>query len=174
MNMDFPQVLTHIKAIVLDVDGVLTDGKIFADSEGNQLRTFHVRDGYAIKAALEHYKIAVISGGKDYSVQRRLEYLGIKDVFLGAKDKVGTLEDWCKKHHIQTNQVLGIGDDLPDYELLKTCGISFCPKDAVPEIKAIVTYILTQNGGEGCVREAIELLMKVNKQWEIHRHISST
>lgn len=158
--------LQHIKCFVFDVDGVLTDGKVLALASGEQPRSFLVKDGYGIeRALLAGYIIAIISGGAQEGVQNRLEFLKIKHIYLGVKDKVVTFENLCEALQIKSSEVLYMGDDLPDYDVMKKVGLPTCPADAVQEIKEISDYVSDKKGGQGCVRDVIEKVMKVQGTW---------
>ncbi len=160
--------LTEISVFIFDVDGVLTDGRVVCYESGEQVRTFLVKDGYAIEKALQlGFRVAIISGGAQEGVRKRLEFLGIKDVFLGVKNKVDVLNSYVKKHNLAFKNILYMGDDLPDFEVLTLCGVATCPADASEEIKHISNYISTKNGGNGAVREVIELVLKSQNKWSI-------
>ncbi len=161
--------MNDITTFVFDVDGVLTDGSVFVTSEGEILRTMNIRDGYAMKAAVESgYNICVISGGSNEGVRVRLRNLGITNIHLGCPDKVETFKDYIELHNIKPEQVLSMGDDIPDYHVMKLVGLPTCPQDARPEIKVISKYISHKNGGKGAVREVIEQVMKVHGKWTTH------
>lgn len=158
--------LSSIKCFVFDVDGVLTDGKVLALESGEQARSFLVKDGYAIeRALLAGYIIAIISGGHQLGVQKRLSFLKIKHIHLGVKNKVEVFHQLCKEQNILPENVLYMGDDWPDYEVMKLVGLPCCPMDAVQEIKTISQYVSNKNGGEGCVRDVIEKVMKIQQTW---------
>lgn len=164
--MNYLKQLHPIKCFVFDVDGVLTDGKVLALASGEQARSFLVKDGYGIeRALLAGYHVAIISGGAQEGVQKRLEFLKIKHIHLGVKDKVEVFNQLCQQLQIQPGEVLYVGDDLPDYEVMQLVGLPCCPNDAVEEIKAISMYVSDKNGGEGCVRDVIEKVMKVQGTW---------
>jgi 3-deoxy-D-manno-octulosonate 8-phosphate phosphatase (KDO 8-P phosphatase) len=158
--------LKDIKCFVFDVDGVLTDGKVMALASGEQTRSFLVKDGYGIeRALLAGYIIAIISGGNQDGVMKRLQFLKIQHIHLGVKDKVQTLQSLCEANQISLSEILYMGDDLPDYDVMKLTGLPTCPSDAVQEIKDISLYISDFKGGEGCVRDVIEKVMKVQGTW---------
>lgn len=162
----YKEYLAHITTFVLDVDGVLTDGTILLTTNGDMLRTMHIKDGFAMKTAIDAgYNLCVISGGSNEGVRKRLNGLGITDVFLGAHNKIDQLNDYLKKNNIKLENVLYMGDDIPDYPVMKLVGLPTCPQDAVPEIKAISKYISHKNGGKGCVRDVIEQVLKVQEKW---------
>lgn len=158
--------MNTITTFIFDVDGVLTDGSVFITNDGDLLRTMNIKDGYAMKAAIESgYKIGVISGGSNEGVRVRLQNLGITDVFLGMPDKVKTFTEYTSRYQIHPENVLYMGDDIPDYHVMKLVGLPTCPQDASPEIKNISGYISHKNGGKGAVRDVIEQVMKTQGTW---------
>jgi 3-deoxy-D-manno-octulosonate 8-phosphate phosphatase (KDO 8-P phosphatase) len=158
--------LHQVRCFVFDVDGVLTDGKVIALESGEQARSFLVKDGYGIeRALLAGYVVAVISGGNQVGVQKRLEFLKVRHIHLGVKDKIEVFNQLCTDNKITPEQVLYIGDDLPDYDVMKLVGVPCCPADATQEIKHISLHVSGKKGGEGCVRELIEQVMKVQGTW---------
>ena len=155
-----------IKAIFFDVDGVLTNGTIAVTTSGEMLRTMNIKDGYALKTAVNKgFHVCIISGGTNEGVRLRLEGLGITDVFLGAHNKIDQLNQYLEKHQLNIKNVLYMGDDLPDFPVMKLVGLPCCPQDAVPEIKAISKYVSHKNGGKGAVRDVIEQVLKVQGKW---------
>lgn len=168
MAENFKTKLPNVKTIVLDIDGVLTDGTISILPSGEQVRTMHTKDGYAMQLAIKKgYRIAIISGGKSSeSTRSRLKDLGVTDVFLGVENKLEVLEDYAAEHNIDLQNTLYMGDDIPDYEVLKVVGVPTCPKDAVHEIKDICIYISDKDGGKACVRDVIEQIMRSQGTWE--------
>lgn len=160
--------LKEIKAVVLDVDGVLTDNSILVTEDGQQLRRFHVKDGYAIQLAVKKgYKICAITGGKSEGIAHRMNHLGVKETFLSVSDKSSVLTDWMLSKKLSPEEVLFIGDDLPDYDVMQQVGLSACPADAAEEIKAIADYVSPLNGGNGMVRELLEKLLKLQGNWAV-------
>lgn len=160
------QDLKNITTFIFDVDGVLTDGTVIATESGELLRSFNIKDGYALQmAAKKGYNICIISGGKGVALQKRLENLGIADVFLGINDKIEVFDTYIQQKGINPNQVLYMGDDIPDAEVMKLVGIATCPADAVEEVKAIAHYISPKNGGKTAVRDVIEKVLKVQHNW---------
>ncbi len=163
---NYKQLLKDVRSFVFDIDGVLTDGNIMVMEGGQMVRTMNTRDGYALQLAVKKgYKVGVISGGKSEPTRERLMKLGIHDVYLGINDKLDTLKEFMHIHNLKYENILYMGDDMPDYEVMQKCGIPCCPKDAVQEIKALSVYISDKKGGDGCVRDIIEQVMKVHKQW---------
>ncbi|WP_310557896.1 HAD-IIIA family hydrolase [Flavobacterium sp.] len=169
MAKSYKEIMNHITTFIFDIDGVLTDGSVFVTNEGEMLRTMNIRDGFALKAAVESgYNVCVISGGSNEGVRVRLRNLGITDIHLGSPDKVETYKEYIELYNIQSEQVLYMGDDIPDFHVMKLVGLPTCPQDASPEIKAISKYISHKNGGKGAVREVIEQVMKVQGKWNLH------
>lgn len=163
---NFKTKLTRVKTFIFDIDGVLTDGTITLMPDGEQLRSMNIKDGYALQLAVKKgFKIAVISGGKSESVRKRLNGLGIYDVYLGSDNKMETYEEFILTYNIHPDEILYMGDDVPDYEVMKRIGVPTCPCDSVPEIKNISIYVSDKNGGKGCVRDIIEQVMRVQGKW---------
>ena len=162
----YKEYLQHITTFIFDVDGVLTDGTITVTTDGEMLRTMNIKDGYALKTAVDRgYHVCIISGGSNQGVKLRLEGLGIKDIFLGTHHKTEVLSKYVKDNALKLENVLYMGDDIPDLNVMKTVGLTCCPQDAVPEIKEISKYISHKNGGKGCVRDVIEQVLKVQGKW---------
>lgn len=169
MARSYKEIMNQIDTFVFDIDGVLTDGSVHISPTGEMLRTMNIRDGFAMKAALESgYNVCIISGGSNEGVRIRLRNLGITDIYLGTPDKVATFEEYAEIYHINSENVLYMGDDIPDYHVMQIIGLPTCPQDASPEIKAISTYISHINGGKGAVRDVIEQVMKVQNKWNIY------
>lgn len=169
MTKSYKEVMNQINTFVFDVDGVLTNGLIHITPEGELLRVMNIRDGYAMKAAVENgYKMCIISGGSNEGVRARLEKLGITEIHLGVSDKTKTFDEFLKKYNIDAEKVLYMGDDIPDYKVMQLAGLPTCPQDAAPEIKNISQYISHIKGGEGAVRDVIEQVMKVQQKWLEH------
>ncbi len=162
-------VLHYFKSIttfVFDVDGVLTDGTVLLLESGLQARTMNVKDGLALQMALKNgYRVIIISGGSSEPVIKRLQYLGLKDVHLGLKDKLTFFEGIRTQYGLEWNQILYMGDDLPDLPVLEKVGLSACPADAVAEVKSSVKYISHLDGGKGAVRDVIEKVLKLKNHW---------
>lgn len=170
----YKEYLKHINTFIFDVDGVLTDGTIKVTTEGEMFRTMNVKDGYGLKTAIEQgYNVCVISGGTNEGVRVRLQNLGIKDIFLGAHNKTEILENYLIANNVKPENVLYMGDDLPDYHIMQEVGLPTCPQDAVPEIKTISKYISHKKGGKGCVREVIEQVLKVQGKWMVIEGVSA-
>ena len=139
---NFKELFVNVKSFVFDIDGVLTDGKVMVMENGQMVRTMNTRDGYALQHAVNNgYIIGIISGGKSEAAKVRLEKLGIQDVYIGITDKMDTLKEFMHIHHLKYENILYMGDDMPDYEVMQRCGIPCCPKDAAQEIKNLSVYI---------------------------------
>lgn len=166
MEKSYKTQLKHINTFVFDVDGVLTDGLVLVTTDGELLRKMNVQDGYSIKTAIQKgYHICIITGGTNEGVSKRLRGLGVKDVFLGAHDKKKILSEYLERHSIDPNQVLYMGDDIPDIPAMQMAGLPCAPQNATPEVKAICRYVSHKSGGEGCVRDVIEQVLKVRGDW---------
>ena len=158
--------LTKIKAIFFDVDGVLSCETITQHPNGEPMRTVNIKDGYSMQFAVKcGLVLAIITGGKSEAVRVRYEGLGIKDVILGAAVKIRTYEELKAKYGLKDEEILYMGDDIPDYEVMSLCGLPCCPADAAPEIKAISKYISHKNGGMGCGRDVVEQVLKAQGMW---------
>jgi 3-deoxy-D-manno-octulosonate 8-phosphate phosphatase (KDO 8-P phosphatase) len=169
MAKSYKEILNDITTFIFDVDGVLTDNSVHVSQTGDMLRIMNIRDGFAMKAAIESgYNVCIISGGSNEGVRIRLQNLGITDIHLGSSDKVKTFKEYTALYNINPDHVLYMGDDIPDYHVMHLVGLSACPQDAVAEIKAISKYISHKNGGKGAVRELIEQVMKVQGKWNVY------
>lgn len=166
MEKNYKEYLNHVDTFIFDIDGVLTDGSIQVSTQGELLRTMNIKDGYALKTAqLAGYQVCVISGGTNEGVRLRLRALGITNIFLGVQDKVEKLEGFFDIYNINPENVLYMGDDIPDLYPMKLVGMPCCPQDAAAEIKEISRYVSHKKGGKGCVRDVIEQVMKVQGKW---------
>ena len=166
--MNLLELFAPIRTFVLDVDGVLTDGSLLATEDGQLLRKMNIKDGYAIQLAIKKgYKVWILSGAKSEGVRLRLQKLGVKDVHIGIETKKELLMDIALASETAYDSVLYMGDDIPDYAAMQLCGLPCCPADAVAEIKGIAKYISPYKGGEGCVRDVIEKVLKLNGDWEL-------
>lgn len=169
MAKSYKEIMNDITTFIFDVDGVLTDGTVHITPTGEMLREMNIRDGYAMKAAVENgYTVCIISGGSNEGVRIRLRNLGITDIHLGVHDKVEVFKEFTDIYNIKSEQVLYMGDDIPDFHVMKLVGLPTCPQDASPEIKGISNYISHKNGGKGAVRDVIEQVMKVQGKWMEH------
>ncbi|MDP3312882.1 HAD family hydrolase [Lutibacter sp.] len=166
MEKSYKEILPQITTFIFDVDGVLTNGLVTIFPDGEMIRNMNIKDGYALKSAVNAgFNVCVISGGTNDGVRTRLEGLGITDIYLGAHHKINQFEAYLKKHKIIPSEVLYMGDDIPDYPVMIKVGLPCCPKDAAPEIQKIAKYISHKKGGEGCVRDIIEQVLKVQDKW---------
>ena len=159
-----------IKAFAFDVDGVLTDGGILADLNGELYRVFDSKDGMAIRmAVMKGFHMAIITGGRSESIRKRFETCGIKaqDVYLGSRAKIEDFQDFCRRHGLMPEEVMYFGDDLPDIPVMQACGCGVCPIDAVDEVKAIADYISSKPGGKGCAREILQAVMQEQGKWQL-------
>ena len=169
MAKSYKQLMNDISTFIFDIDGVLTDSSVHVTETGEMLRIMNIRDGFAMKAALESgYNVCIISGGKNEGVRIRLSNLGIQEIHLGSPDKVKTFNEYIDLYKIKPENVLYMGDDIPDYHVMKLVGLPTCPQDASPEIKEISNYISHKNGGKGAVRDVIEQVMKVQGKWHLY------
>lgn len=166
MKKNYKELLNEITTFVFDVDGVFTDGSILVTTKGEMLRRMSVKDGYALKTALQKgYNICIISGGTNEGVKGRLKGLGVTDIYLGVHHKQEPLEEYLGVNGIDPKNVLYMGDDLPDIPPMKKVALAAAPQNAVAEVKAISDYVSHKNGGEGCVRDIIEQVLKVKGDW---------
>jgi len=164
--MSYKERLSKINTFVFDVDGVLTDGNVILDSSGELVRTMHTKDGFALQHAVKKgFHIVIITGGNSEMVKLRLQGLGINHIFLGAHHKLPILENHLKENNINHNEVLYMGDDLPDIPCLKVVGISTCPRDSAVEVRENCDYISHIDGGKGCVRDVLEQTMRSQNKW---------
>ena len=164
-----------IRLYVLDVYGVLTDGTILVTPDGNYLRKMNVKDGYALQLAKKKgYNIMIISGSDAPTVIERMKKLGITDVHMKVTDKLGYLREYMVRNNFDRSEVLFMGDDMPDYNCMIISGFACCPSDAAVEIKQISSYISPKRGGDGCVRDVIEKVLKLNNNWPLETYIPST
>jgi len=155
-----------IDTLIFDVDGVFTNSNLLITETGELLRTMNTRDGYAVKKALEAgLKVAIITGGSSKGVTSRLQGLGVVDIYAGIQHKIDAFDEFILTYDVQKSQILYMGDDLPDQEVMMQVGMPVCPADAVPEIKAVSKYVSPLKGGYGCVRDVIEKVLKLRGQW---------
>ena len=167
MEKSYKEYLQHITTFIFDVDGVLTDGTVTITTKGEMLRRMNIKDGYAIKTAVDQgYNMCVISGGSNEGVRLRLQGLGVTNIYLGTHNKMDQMNEFLHNYNIKLENVLYMGDDIPDYPTMKLAGLPCCPQDAAPEIKEICSYISHKNGGKGAVRDVIEQVLKVQGKWD--------
>ena len=164
--MNYKTKLHDIKAFIFDYDGVMSDGMIYCGTPELIVRSGNVKDGYAIQYAIKQgYKVAILSGGRGESITKRCQMLGIEDIFVGCSNKIETFNKFLKDNKFETKNVLYMGDDIPDYDIMLAAGVSSCPKDAAQEIKDVADYISDKRGGFGCIRDVIEQVLKLKNQW---------
>jgi 3-deoxy-D-manno-octulosonate 8-phosphate phosphatase (KDO 8-P phosphatase) len=162
----YKEYLEHITTFIFDVDGVLTTGNVIITTSGELLRTMNTKDGFALKTAIQAgFNVCVISGGSNDGIRKRLEGLGIKDIFLGAHNKIEQFESYLSTYNINAKNVLYMGDDIPDIPVMKLVGLPCSPQDGVQEVKAISKYVSHKKGGESCARDVIEQVLKVQGKW---------
>jgi 3-deoxy-D-manno-octulosonate 8-phosphate phosphatase (KDO 8-P phosphatase) len=172
--MNVLEYFKKIKTFVFDIDGVLTDSTVLLLENGLQARQMSIKDGLALQMALKRgYRVIVISGAYSEPVLKRMQYLGLEDIFLATKNKLQFLTDYKVDKHFEWEEVLYMGDDLPDLALLQKVGLSTCPADAVTEVRDICKYISPVSGGKGCVRDVIEKVLKLNGDWQYETEIVS-
>lgn len=175
MATSYKELLKHITTFVFDVDGVLTDGSVLISESGELLRSMNVKDGLAIKTALNKgFRVCIISGGKNEGVRSRLRGLGVTDIYLGSDVKMEQLEEYFDIYDISAEEVLYMGDDIPDLPPMESVGLACCPQDAVQEVKAIADYVSHKNGGKGCARDVIEQVLKVQDKWDVNTYSTIT
>jgi 3-deoxy-D-manno-octulosonate 8-phosphate phosphatase (KDO 8-P phosphatase) len=166
MGKNYKEIMPQITTFIFDVDGVLTDGMVTVTSRGELVRNMNTKDGYALKVAVNQgFNVCIISGGTNLGVRTRLQGLGIKDIYLGIHNKMKQYEKYLDIHNLNPENILYMGDDIPDYPVMKKVGLASCPKDAVPEIQDISIYVSQKKGGKGCVRDVIEQVLKVQGKW---------
>lgn len=163
---NFKEDLVRVKAFIFDIDGVLSLQTINLNSFGVPNRTVNLRDGYALQLAVKKgYFVGIISGSSSRDYQKRLRSLGVYDIYLRSRSKMNDFDTFLKKHNLTRSDVLYMGDDIPDFEVMKKAGIAVCPSDADSEIRQISAYISDKKGGEGCVRDIIEQVLRLHNNW---------
>lgn len=161
--------LKRIKAIIFDVDGVLSAETITLHPNGEPMRTVNIKDGYAIQLAMKlGLRIVILTGGTTESVRLRYERLGVEDVYMGCAVKLKTYEDFLACYGLSGEEVMYMGDDVPDYEIMQRVGCPVCPADACPDIKAVSLYISDKQGGYGCGRDVIEQVLRAQGKWQMN------
>ncbi|CAL2074839.1 HAD-IIIA family hydrolase [Tenacibaculum sp. 190524A02b] len=167
MEKSYKEILPQIDTFIFDVDGVLTNGMVTVMPDGQMIRHMNIKDGYALKAAVKAgYRVCIISGGRNEGVRTRLANLGIQDIYLGAHNKIEQYEELVNKYSLNPENIIYVGDDIPDYPVMEKVGMPCCPNDAAREIQIISKYISDKKGGEGCARDIIEQVMRVQKKWD--------
>ena len=158
--------LSSIRAIFFDVDGVLSKETISLHPSGEPMRTVNIKDGYAMQHAVKHgFLIAIITGATSEAVLKRYERLGLTEIHQGVAKKIKVYDELCKKYNLKDSEVMYMGDDIPDFEVMQRCDLPVCPADAAPEIKSISKYISQRNGGDGCGRDVMEQVLKAHGLW---------
>ena len=164
--MNVLEFFKQITTFVFDVDGVFTDGSLLVMPGGAMIRRMNIKDGYALQLAVKKgYRVVVISGGNSPEVQERLRKLGVNEVYMGVENKLEKLVLYMQGNNLAKEEILFMGDDIPDYNVMQFAGLACCPSDAVNEIKQICKYISPLKGGEGCARDVIEKVLKLNGKW---------
>jgi len=164
--MNFYDRLKKITTFCFDVDGVLTNSELIIADDGKLWRTMNARDGIALVMAKKAgFNLCIISGGRNEKVRDRLKGLGINHIYLGAFNKVQVLENYVTEQKLTYEEILFMGDDLNDYQVIQKVGLAACPANAAAEIKSVANYISYQKGGEGCVRDIIEKTLRLNDKW---------
>ena len=164
--MNYKEIFKNITTVVLDVDGVLTNGDIILMPGMQPVRKMNAKDGYAMQLAVRNgIRMAIITGGRSPEVKERLQGLGITDIYLGASSKMESYEDLKMCYDLEDEEILYMGDDLPDYDIMKIVALAAAPQDAAPEIKLVADYVSPVNGGKGCVRDVLEQLLKIQGKW---------
>jgi 3-deoxy-D-manno-octulosonate 8-phosphate phosphatase (KDO 8-P phosphatase) len=165
--LNFKQRLPSVKAVLFDIDGVLTDGSLQMHADGTVSRTFHARDGFALQQAVKSGLIVgIISAAREEILKERFLNLGVHEIILNCNDKLSAYEQLKLSHGLADSQVLFMGDDLPDIDVMRAVGIPVCPDDAAHEIRAVSMYISPYNGGSGCVRDVIEQVLRAQGKWK--------
>lgn len=164
--INYKEKLQPVKAFVFDFDGVMTNGDVWVFGDGETVRCGNIKDGFAVQYAVKKgYIVALISGATSKSIDNRMKMLGVEQVYTGCADKIKTYDEFLKNNDLTDEQVLCMGDDLPDYPMMKRAGVSACPADAAVEIKEIADYISLYPGGKGCVRDVIEQVLRLHGNW---------
>lgn len=164
--MNYKEIFKNITTVVLDVDGVLTNGDIILMPGMQPVRKMNAKDGYAMQLAVRNgIRMAIITGGRSPEVKERLQGLGITDIYLGASSKMESYEDLKMCYDLKDEEILYMGDDLPDYDIMKIVALAAAPQDAAPEIKSVADYVSPVDGGKGCVRDVLEQLLKIQGKW---------
>lgn len=158
--------LQKIKVVVFDIDGVLSAETITLSAEGEPLRTVNIKDGYAIQLAVKMgLRIVIITGGNTNAVRLRYERLGVEDIYMGSAVKVRTYDQMLEKYGLTDDEVMYMGDDVPDLEILRRVGCPVCPQDASPDVKEACLYVSPYKGGYGCGRDVIEQILRAQGKW---------
>jgi 3-deoxy-D-manno-octulosonate 8-phosphate phosphatase (KDO 8-P phosphatase) len=160
------KLFANIRAFIFDVDGVMTDGKIWIAENGESYCQTHIRDGYALQLAVKKgYRVAVVSGRSSQAVEQRLRYLGVEDIFMSVRDKATCVEQYLCQCSLSATSVLYMGDDIPDVPVMQLIGLPACPFDAAADVKELAYYVSPISGGAGCVRDVIEKTLRIQQRW---------
>lgn len=163
-----------ITTFVFDIDGVLTDGSLLILNDGQMARQMNIKDGYALQLAIKNgYRVLVISGGTSDAVKARLDKLGVTDIFLQVENKKEKLMQYIDQHQLKWEEILFMGDDIPDHAAMQLVGLPCCPADAATEVKQIAQYVSPLDGGKGCARDVIEKVLKLNGHWDLDTTVAS-
>ena len=158
--------LTKIRAVVFDVDGVLSAETIPLHPNGEPMRTVNIKDGYAIQLAQKcGLRIVILTGGKTESVRMRYENLGVEDIYMGCAVKIKEYDKFLQRYGLADEEIIYVGDDIPDYEIMKRVGCPVCPKDACSDIRQLSIYVSDYQGGHGCGRDVIEQVLRAQGKW---------
>ncbi len=163
---NFKEDIAKVEAMVFDVDGVMTDGRIIPTPEGDFIRCYNCKDGYALAYAIRHgYRVCIITGGYGATLERRLQMLGVQDYYIDCMDKITTLRSFIEKYGLNPEHVLFMGDDIPDLECMREVGIPVCPADSAAEVLAVSRYVSEFEGGRGAVRDIVEQVLRARGDW---------
>ena len=163
---NFKEDIARIEAMIFDVDGVMTDGRIIPTAEGDFIRCYNCKDGYALAYAIRHgYRVCVITGGYGKILERRLRMLGMQDFYIDCMDKISTLREYMKKYNLNPETVLSLGDDIPDLECMREVGMPVCPADSAAEVIECSRYVSEFEGGRGAVRDIVEQVLRARGDW---------
>ena len=166
MDKNFKELPPAVKGFAFDIDGVLSTQTVPMSADGIPMRTANIKDGYVLQLAVKlGYKIAIITGGKSDAIKKRYEGLGITDIYMGQATKMGAYTEWRDANALNDNEILYMGDDIPDLPILKTVGVATCPSDACTDVKEVCRYISPFKGGECCVRDVVEQVLRSKGQW---------
>lgn len=163
---NFKEDIAKIEAMIFDVDGVMTDGRIIPTAEGDFIRCYNCKDGYALAYAIRHgYRVCIITGGYGAILERRLRMLGVQEYYIDCMDKISTLRAYMKRHGLAPEQVLYMGDDIPDLECMRAVGMPVCPANSASEVLEISRYVSEYEGGHGAVRDIVEQVLRAKGDW---------
>ncbi len=164
--MNFKELLPQISTLMFDVDGVLSSEMVTLLSGEEPVRTANTKDGYAMQLAVKKgYRLVIITGGKSEAVKERYGRLGVQDIYMSSVMKINDFEEIVKRYQLTMGEIMYMGDDIPDLEIMQKVAVPCCPADAVPEVKKAAVYISDKNGGKGCVRDIIEQVLKAQSKW---------